>query len=131
MRARVLLGLFLAAAAAAPAVAAPPAPEERIAKVLAERVAGPPTDCLIQRDIYSTEIVAQTAILYTMRDGTIYLNRPASGLPFLRRDLALVTDTHSDRLCSIDIVRLYDPVSRFESGSIGLGPFVPYRRPGR
>jgi hypothetical protein len=84
-----------------------------------------------QREIRSTQIIDRTAILYEMNGGVIYLNRPTSGANFLHRDLALVTDTHSPQLCSIDIVRLYDPVARFESGSIGLGPFVPYTKPDR
>ena len=106
-------------------------PEEQIAKALAGRVAGKPTDCLYQRNIRSSTIIDHTAILYEMNDGTIYLNRPTSGASFLRSDYALVTDTHSTQLCSIDIVRLFDTVSRFESGTLGLGPFVPYFRPDR
>ena len=106
-------------------------PEEEIAKALAGRTAGPSTDCIIQHEISSTQIVARTAILYEMRNGTIYLNRPETGANFLHRDYALVTDTHSNQLCNIDIVRLLDPVARFESGSVGLGRFVPYPRPPR
>ena len=119
----------IALAAALPATAAAPDPEAQIARALAGRVAGPPTDCIFQRDVRSSRIVDRTAILYEMNSGTIYLNRPTSGADFLRRDLALVTDTHSDRLCSIDIVRLLDTTSRFETGSVGLGPFVPYSTP--
>ncbi len=66
-----------------------------------------------------------------MRGGTIYLNRPRSGAEFLRSDLALLTKTETDQLCTVDIVRLLDPVNRFETGSVGLGPFVPYARPPR
>ncbi len=105
--------------------------EDEIAKAISGRVAGKPTDCLYQRDIRSTRIIDRTAILYEMNNGTIYVNRPASGASFLNNNYALVTDTHSSQLCSIDIVRLYDFVSHFEAGSIGLGPFVPYLKPGR
>ena len=112
------------------AVAAPPlAPEEQIAKAIAGRVAGKPTDCIWQRDIRSSHIVDGTAILYEMSNGTIIVNRPTSGAGFLHRDLALITRTYSDQLCNIDIVTLYDTAARFERGSIGLGPFVPYPRP--
>jgi hypothetical protein len=41
----------------------------------------------------------------------------------------LVTDTHSSQLCSIDIVRLYDPMARMQTGFVGLGDFVPYSKP--
>ncbi|QXQ05088.1 hypothetical protein KX816_12430 [Sphingosinicellaceae bacterium] len=106
-------------------------PEAQIAKALVGRVAGKPTDCILQRNIRSTQIIGGTAILYEMNGGVIYLNRVASGGSFLHSDLALVTDTHSPQLCSIDIVRLYDTLSRFERGTVGLGPFVPYTKPGR
>ena len=116
---------------AVPATAAQLQPEEEIARALAGRVAGKPTDCIYQRNIRSSRIIDGTAILYEMNDGSIILNRPTSGADFLRRDLALVTKSYSDQLCGVDIVRLYDPVARFESGSIGLGPFVPYRKADR
>ena len=121
--------LFALMLLATPVLAARLAPEDEIARTLAGRVAGRPTDCIYQRDIRSSRIVDGTAIIYEMNDGTIFLNRPPSGAGFLRSDLALVTKTFSDQLCSVDIVRLYDTASRFETGSVGLGPFVPYRRP--
>ncbi len=128
---RPLIAAATLLALAGPAVAASLAPEDEIAKALAGRVPGKPTDCLYQRDIDSTEIVDRTAILYYMHGGTIFLNRPRSGAEFLRPDLALLTKTETDQLCTVDIVRLFDPVVRFETGSVGLGPFVPYARPPR
>ncbi len=103
-------------------------PEARIAKALDGRVAGTPVDCLQQRSISSTEIVDRTAIIYRMNGGRVYLNRPTSGAAFLRSNLAMVTDTHSPELCSIDIVRMYDTTSRMGLGTIGLGKFVPYTK---
>lgn len=103
--------------------------EAQIAKALDGRVAGKPTDCLFQYEIRSSRIIDRTAILYEMNNGTIYLNRPTSGAALLDSAYALVTDTHTSQLCSIDIVRLYDTTSRFERGSIGLGPFVPFTKP--
>ena len=129
---RIVPALIATAIAAAATVghAAPRlSPEDAIAKALDGRVAGKPTDCLIQHNIRSTQIIDGTAILYEMNNGVLYLNRPTSGASSLRRGLALITDTHSSQLCSIDIVRLYDTASRFETGSVGLGPFVPYPRP--
>lgn len=105
--------------------------DDQIAKAISGRVEGKPTDCLYLRDIRSTKIIDRTAVLYEMNNGTIYVNRPASGASFLNDNYSLVTDTHSSQLCSIDIVRLYDFVSRFEVGSVGLGPFVPYAKPDR
>ena len=123
--------LFAAALLAAPALADPRG-EEQIAKALAGRTAGTPVTCIYQHNIDTSHIISNTAILYTMRDGTIMLNRPPNGQAFLRRDLTLVTDTRDgDRLCNVDIIRLYDTTTRTDQGSIGLGDFVPYARPGR
>jgi len=102
--------------------------ETQIAKALDGRVAGKPTDCLVQHDIRSSRVIDRTAILYEMNNGTIYLNRPTSGAAFLDSAYALVTNTHTSQMCSIDIVRLYDIMSHFERGTIGLGPFVARRR---
>ena len=102
--------------------------EARLARAIEGRAAGTPTDCINLRDIDSTQIIGRTAIIYRMRNGTIFVNRP-SGAAFLDRDDILVTDTHSSRLCRIDIVRLVDSGSRVPSGTLGLGQFVPYPRP--
>ena len=129
MRAFVLFAL--AAIAPSPA-AADPRGEEQIAKAIAGRTAGQPITCIEQHNIRDSTIVSNTAILYTMSDGTILVNRPPHGAAFLRRDAAIITDTHDgDRLCSVDIVRLYDTSARFDLGTIGLGDFVPYPRPDR
>jgi hypothetical protein len=103
-------------------------PEARLAKITAGRTAGAPVDCIQQHQISSTEIVNRTAIVYKMNNGTIYVNRPTSGATFLSRSDVLVTDTHSPQLCSIDIVRLVDSSAHMPTGSVGLGPFVPYPR---
>lgn len=127
MRATLCLFGAVLMMAAFPAQAARLDPEARLAKALEGRVAGKPVDCIPQRQIQSTEIFERTAILYKV--GSIwYLNRPASGANFLDRDDILLTDTHSSNLCSIDIVRLIDQSTRFPSGSLGLGKFVPYRK---
>lgn len=123
--------LLAAALLAGTAAQARPAPEDVIAKALAGRVAGTPTDCLYQRDIRSTEIVDRTAILYRMNNGTIYLNRPRSGANFLNWGVALVTNTYNNRLCSVDIVRLLDTTIGMQTGTVGLGDFVPYAKPGK
>ncbi len=105
--------------------------EARLAKIVQGRTAGAPEDCIVLQQINSTEIVDGTAIVYRMNNGTIYVNRPPSGANFLRRDLVLVTDTHSPNLCGVDIVRLVDSSLRMGAGSVGLGKFVPYPRPAR
>lgn len=121
-------GLLAAALPALPAQAARLEPEARLAKRLEGRVAGKPVNCIPQFRIQSSEIFEKTAILYKA-GRTWYLNRPVSGRNFLGRDDILLTDTHSSDLCSVDIVRLLDQGSRFPSGSLGLGQFIPYTLP--
>lgn len=129
----LLTGALLMSAASVMA-AEPPADspaargEARLAAMLEGRVAGKPVDCLNLHDIRSSRIIDRTAIVYDTGGGTLYVNRPRSGKESLRRDNVMVTDTHSSRLCSIDIVRLYDTASRMEVGFVGLGDFVPYRK---
>lgn len=127
MRATLCLIGAVLMAGTFPAQAAKPA-EVRLAKALEGRQAGKPVDCIPLHQIQSTEIFERTAILYRV-GSKLYLNRPTSGVNFLDRNDVLVTDTHSSNLCSIDIVRLLDSSSRMQSGSLGLGKFVPYTKP--
>ena len=113
------------------AQAKPRTPDEQLARITAGRTAGEPVDCIYLRDISSSEIIRDTAIVYRMNNGTIMVNRPASGATFLDRDDVMVTDTRSPQLCSIDVVRLMDSGSRMPTGSVGLGKFTPYPRPAR
>lgn len=104
-------------------------PEAELARMTAGRVAGPPVDCIYQRDIQSSRIISRTAIVYTMNNGTIYVNRPKSGASSLGSSDVMVTDTHSPQLCSIDIVNLVNSAVHMRKGAIGLDKFVPYPRP--
>lgn len=122
---------ILAGALALSATAAPAAPrlepEAQLAKELEGRVAGEPVRCINLRNIRSSRIIDNTAIVYDA-GGTLYVNRPDNGAESLDRDDVLVTRTYSSQLCSIDVVHLYDRSSRFQSGFVFLGDFVPYRR---
>jgi hypothetical protein len=79
------------------------------------------------RNVRSTRIIDRTAIVY-QTGNTLYVNRPRNGASTLDRWDTLVTKTHSSRLCSIDVVQLYDTSSRMQTGFVFLGDFVPYRR---
>jgi hypothetical protein len=122
-----LIGAMLMTATMPAQAAARPDPEAKLAKALEGRVAGKPVDCIPLRQIDSSQIFDRTAIVYKVGT-TLYVNRPASGATFLDRGDILVTDTRSPNLCSIDIVRLLDQSTRFPSGSLGLGKFVPYTK---
>lgn len=104
-------------------------PEARLAEHLkGYKPSGPPTRCIPLRNIRSSQIFDRTAIVYDMGGGLRYLNRPSSGESSLRRGDVMVTDTRSPDLCSIDIVRMYDSASRMQTGFVGLGEFIPYRK---
>jgi len=122
---------LILAAAMLPAASLHAAPrlssEAQLARELEGRTAGKPVDCISLRQVRSSRIIDDTAILYDM-GGTIYVNRPRAGAESLDRWDTLVTKLYSDRLCSIDTVRLYDSSSRMETGFVFLGDFVPYRR---
>lgn len=129
---RFVLGSFLMAGVTAGAGAASRLdPEAKLAEALNGRTAGAPVDCLNLRDIRSSRIINRTAILYETSGGTIYVNRPESGRESLDDWDVLVTRPHMNRLCSIDVVDLYDPGARTQTGTVFLGEFVPYRKPGR
>lgn len=105
--------------------------QEELAKTIAGRVAGEPVNCINQQRISSSHIIEGLAIVYTMSDRSMYVNRPTSGASSLRSNAVMVTDTHSGQLCDIDIVRLHDSATQMPSGSVGLGKFVPYSRSDR
>lgn len=125
------LALLLTAAllATAPAQAAAPKldGEAKLAKALEGRVAGDPVRCIDLNRIRSSRIYEGQAIVYDA-GSTLYVNRPRSGADSLDQWDTLVTRLHSNRLCSIDTVQLYDTSSRMLTGIVFLGDFVPYRK---
>jgi len=130
MRIFSLLSVALIAATTAPLAARErdnAAGEAALSRITERRDAGKPVDCINLRDIRSSEIVPNTAIVYRMNNGTLFVNRPQGGA-FLDRDDILVTRTIGTQLCRIDIVNLLDRNSRMMSGSLSLGDFVPYSR---
>jgi hypothetical protein len=113
---------------AAPALAKPRlSPEAELTKLIGNRVAGEPVKCITLSNVRSVRIIDRTALVYE-QGSTLYVNRPRGGAEHLNQWDTLVTQPFAGRLCRPDIVRLYDSGSRFESGWLSLGDFVPYRR---
>jgi hypothetical protein len=104
-----------------------PTPEAEIAQALEGRIAGEPVSCVNLRNVRSTRIISDTAILYEA-GGTIYLNRPRAGADALNRWDTMVTRPFGTRLCNTDVVRMIDPSSHMLKGLVFLDEFVPYRR---
>ena len=83
-------------------------------------------NCVNLQNVRSTQIIDRTAIIYDA-GSTIYVNRPRDAGSLDHWD-TLVTRLHSSRLCSIDVIQLYESSSRTWTGSVFLGDFVPYKR---
>ena len=122
---------FLSAALVLAAASAQAAPrlsgEAKLAREVEGRVAGEPVRCLPLHRIQSSRIIDDTAIVYDA-GRTLYVNRPRAGRESLDQWDMLVTRTFGSQLCSTDVVHLYDSGSRFQTGMVFLGDFVPYRR---
>jgi hypothetical protein len=133
MRGSFMLTALATLAATAAQSARPPEPNPRgqaaLAKLIADKTAGKPINCINLSDIRSTQVLDGTAIVYQVGGGKLYVNRPEIGGESLDSDDILVTRTSSNQLCRIDTVRLVARGSLFERGFVGLGDFVPYSKP--
>ena len=125
---RLIIGAALTAAAITPAFGGPRlSPEERLSKVIGDRVPGQPVSCINLRDVQSSEIIDGTAIVYRV-GSRLYVNHPRSGARWLDDDSILATRTIGSQLCRIDTVKLIDRTARFQRGFVVLGDFVPYTK---
>jgi hypothetical protein len=125
----ILASSALLAAAAVPGSAQAPeaaALTPKVAEALAGRTAGKPLSCVRLRDVRSTQIVDESAIIYKLNNKRWLVNFPSGGCASLRPDRVLVTSTPSASLCRGDIARVIDPPAPIEYGSCGLSDFVPY-----
>lgn len=102
--------------------------QAELAEAIKGRVTGKPVDCIPLTLMQSTRIIDGTAIIYKASSNVMYVNRPRSGAESLDNSDILVSSPTGSQLCSIDIVHLVDRASHFQTGFVGLGEFVPYRR---
>lgn len=103
--------------------------EADLAAALRGRVAGPPQDCVTQRDLGGNKSYGRGVIVFSSRaEDVLYVNRPPAGCPELHSGRALRTRTTAAQLCRGDIVLVFDPVSSMEFGGCALGEFTPYKR---
>jgi hypothetical protein len=128
MRTLLLLaaGSLLAAAPAAQAGPGDDA-ETRIARAVEGRVAGEPVDCISLNRVHSSRVIDDEAIIFDA-GSTIYVNRPRAGRDALDERNTLISRPSASRLCSIDVMQVYDPALRTRTGVVFLGEFIPYRR---
>ena len=131
MKKAVTLSLLALCAACTDQRPIEPSAEARsqLAVAVEGREAGPPQDCVSQRDLTSNRSAGEGALIFETRSrNLIYVNRPPAGCPTLDSGRTLISRTPSDRLCRGDIVNVADLVSGTSYGSCGLGDFTPYRR---
>ncbi|MBV8971957.1 MAG: hypothetical protein JO290_06660 [Sphingomonadaceae bacterium] len=118
-----LLAVLLAAPAAALTA-------DRLAPLIAGRVAGPPVACIDPREIETTHLIAGTGFVLTMRTGgTIYLNRVTTAQSFVHDGVTPRFVPAAARLCSGERVELLNENSRAPVATARLGDFIPYRKP--
>jgi hypothetical protein len=100
---------------------------EALERLLADRVAGPPQDCVPQRPGASLRAADRRTILYdTGRE--IWVNRLDAECPGLRPDSTLVIEAHDSRYCRLDRVRAIEPGATIPGPVCALRSFTPYRR---
>jgi hypothetical protein len=125
----VLICMLVACASGSDELAQQQQQEQRLASILATRVAGPAVHCISLDVVDYTEIVAGLALVYHMRDGTLFVNRPSQGAESLEPGLVLLSSTFTRQLCALERVQLIDPGIHRAIGSVWLADFVPYRQP--
>jgi uncharacterized lipoprotein YmbA len=125
----VLICMLVACASGSEELTQQQRQEQRLASILATRVAGPAVHCISLDAVDYPEIVAGLALVYHMRDGTLFVNRPSQGADSLQQDLVLFTSTFTRQLCALERVQLIDPGIHKAIGSVWLADFVPYRKP--
>jgi hypothetical protein len=104
------------------------ASQARLAERLSGKVAGPAVNCLPIRHNGDLEVIDSDTILF--HEGrTIYRQNTRGGCypGGSKSNYALVTTSHTGRMCAGDIARTVDLVSGTFGGSCSLNDFVPYR----
>ena len=99
-------------------------------RALQGRIVGDPVSCITSRDIEDTDAVTDRVVLFHMRNGRTYRNDLPNSCPQLARDgSAFAYRTTISRLCSVDVIQVFEPGSRFVYGGCQLGKFVRYELP--
>jgi len=113
-------------------VAMSPANQERLAALLAGKVAGPPTGCLPTYRSDDMIVIDEHVIAFRDTGRRVYINNMQGGgcLNIDGGRNALVTRTPTGRLCRGDIATVLDTASRMTVGSCVFGDFIPYTTPG-
>lgn len=132
MPSRIVLPALMLAVAACASNEPPAQNAAETANVpeLQGRAIGEPVSCINSRDITRTHAVTDQVVLFYMRGNRVYRSDLPRTCPrFSRPGTAFTHRTTIERLCDIDVVDLFDPVSGISYGSCQLGKFTPYELP--
>ena len=120
--------MLLALAVAAPAAAAGPDGEAKLARLIAGRTAGPPRSCISRRPDDRSEVVEKVGVVFDV-GATRYVSRFQGGCEQLTAFTQIVTRTPTTQLCAGDIADVVtNPPPAINVGSCTYGEFVPYAR---
>ncbi|MFM9828172.1 MAG: hypothetical protein ACKVOB_05410 [Sphingomonas sp.] len=102
--------------------------QEQLDEALAGLTPGKPQACLnALRRNFNTKRIGDT-ILYVASRDLIYRTDTTGGCSTARPDDILITSTPQPSVCRGDIVRTVQPTIFVNTGSCGLGDFIPYER---
>lgn len=104
--------------------------ERYLASEIKGRVAGQPVDCLTFNRPYTTEVISKTAILYRLKGGAMYVNRPIRGAKDMDDESVVRARIGAPTVCAHDVLPLYFTygANRPPSNAVTLGQFVPYSK---
>lgn len=102
--------------------------EERLAKLLNGRVAGPPQSCITT--FPNSEMTTIDHVAYVFGSGNvIYVNRTRDPHSIDSDNVMVIRRFGSGtQLCSNDSITTMDRGSQIYTGNVFLGEFIPYRR---
>lgn len=102
--------------------------QQRLERRLAGFTAEPAVDCLQSTQTRNANIESfGPTILYKVNRRLIYRTDTNGGCEALGNDSYLVTVSSTGQLCRGDIARTVDRTTHIETGSCGIGGFIPYR----
>lgn len=118
--------MAVACLVAAPALAAGPEGEAKLAGLLRGRIAGAPVSCIPQRRDNRGRTIEGIGVVYDV-GATRYLTRFDGGCQQLTAFTAFATRTPTTQLCAGDIAEIFTTTTpTINVGSCTFGRFTPY-----
>ena len=98
----------------------------------ADLSAAKPESCISLSRIRSSEVIDRSHMVFTMSNGTLYLNTLPYPCPGLSRNTAYLHRTSLNEICDLDIITVLNPGggAYMPGASCGLGKFVPVSKEG-